>query len=109
MSVNDEETAHLVAPTSAGLACSPAKDKIVTSPSNDTKLNQSYQHKFRGDIEAFCGFAVFCVVMYHLYPDSSAGTGVDIFFVLSGFCITSMLRAWTEHNFFSPFLLFLPI
>ena len=96
-SADEEAAANLLAPSSRDVE----NNKIGTAYEKDGKTSATAQHKFRGDIEAFRGFAVFCVVMYHLYPDSSAGTGVDIFFVLSGFCITIMLRAWTEHNFFS--------
>lgn len=50
---------------------------------------------FRRDIQALRAFAVAAVVLYHLWPNRMIGgfTGVDIFFVISGYLMTlSVMR-----------------
>src|SRR6478735_12402008 len=48
---------------------------------------------FRPEIQGLRAVAVLLVIAYHLYPDRVTGgyVGVDVFFVLSGFLITSHL------------------
>ena len=55
---------------------------------------------FRPDIEALRALAVLLVVAYHLEPSVVPGgyIGVDIFFVISGFLITSHLLREAERT-----------
>ena len=57
----------------------------------------------RQDIQALRGLAVLLVVVYHarLYVFDAGYLGVDIFFVISGFLITSMVKNQIERDKFS--------
>ena len=55
---------------------------------------------FRPDIQGLRAVAVLLVLVYHLWPRSLPGgyVGVDVFFVISGFLITSLLRKDLERS-----------
>jgi peptidoglycan/LPS O-acetylase OafA/YrhL len=57
---------------------------------------------YRPDIDGLRAFAVLSVVLYHAFPKALRGgfVGVDVFFVISGFLISSILFSEiTEHRF----------
>src|SRR6476660_3987823 len=57
---------------------------------------------YRPDIDGLRAFAVLSVVLYHAFPKTIRGgyVGVDIFFVISGFLISSILfTEMTEGRF----------
>jgi peptidoglycan/LPS O-acetylase OafA/YrhL len=57
---------------------------------------------YRPDIDGLRAFAVLSVVFYHAFPKAISGgyVGVDIFFVISGFLISSILfNEMTEGDF----------
>ena len=58
-------------------------------------MDASKNRSFRGDIEGLRGVAVLLVVLDHLEAPGFRGgfLGVDVFFVISGYLITSLLAA----------------
>lgn len=73
------------------------------------KENQKKVINYRPDIDGLRALAVLSVVLYHAFPSYLQGgfVGVDIFFVISGFLITSiLLKELNNDDFkFSDFYL----
>jgi peptidoglycan/LPS O-acetylase OafA/YrhL len=61
------------------------------------------QHSYRADIDGLRAVAVFAVVIFHAFPKilRSGFVGVDIFFVISGFLITSIILNDHDRQRFS--------
>ncbi len=59
--------------------------------------------QYRPDIDGLRAIAVLSVVGFHAFPNKIAGgfIGVDIFFVISGFLISSIILKNLEHKSFS--------
>ena len=65
-------------------------------------VGQHVTDNYRPDIDGLRAFAVLSVVLYHAFPNAIRGgyVGVDVFFVISGFLITSiLLTEMDEHKF----------
>jgi peptidoglycan/LPS O-acetylase OafA/YrhL len=64
------------------------------SPTEGVQSRRSAQTEFRPDIEGLRAIAVVAVVLFHAdVPGVGGGyVGVDVFFVISGFLITGLLR-----------------
>lgn len=72
--------------------------------SNLNQVAQSlHQGKYRSDLDGIRAIAVLLVIICHGFPNILPGgfIGVDIFFVISGFLITSILLNDCEKNKFS--------
>lgn len=59
--------------------------------------------KYRADIDGLRALAVLCVVGFHAFPGRITGgfIGVDIFFVISGFLISTIIFGNLQNNSFS--------
>ncbi|MBN8429743.1 acyltransferase family protein [Microbulbifer salipaludis] len=58
---------------------------------------------FRLDINGLRGWAVIAVVLFHFLPDTLPGgfSGVDVFFVISGFLMTGIIFSGIENRTFN--------
>ena len=65
--------------------------------------DRMHRHNYRLDIEGLRAIAVLAVVGFHASPNWITGgfVGVDIFFVISGYLITSNIRAGLSNDAFS--------
>ncbi|MGP5689114.1 acyltransferase family protein [Glutamicibacter ardleyensis] len=74
---------------------------ILSKDRSQKPIAQPRRAAFRGDIQGLRAIAVGIVVLYHFWPKQLPGgfIGVDIFFVISGFLITSHLLSKPPRTF----------
>ncbi|MDA9981292.1 acyltransferase [Gammaproteobacteria bacterium] len=68
-----------------------------------TNLFGKYHPAYRPDVDGLRAIAVLFVIAYHVFPEWAIGgfVGVDIFFVISGFLISSIIFKGLSDNQFS--------
>ena len=60
---------------------------------------------YRRDIDGLRALAVISVIFYHAdFPAGGGYIGVDIFFVISGYLISSIIMNYLKQNNFSFFI-----
>ena len=71
--------------------------KTLTHPTHPTHPD------YRPDIDGLRALAVVCVIVFHAFPDALKGgfIGVDVFFVISGFLISSIIYQSQDRGSFS--------
>jgi peptidoglycan/LPS O-acetylase OafA/YrhL len=64
---------------------------------------KNYHDSYRPDIDGLRAFAIISVVLFHAFPESIKGgfVGVDVFFVISGYLISSIIFKSLEAGSFS--------
>jgi len=69
----------------------------------DVQYNLKKTSAYRPDIDGLRALAILSVIIYHAFPDSLPGgfSGVDIFFVISGYLIFSIILRGLKTNSFS--------
>ena len=80
------------------MTCKLSKAKLVVARNTNTA---SRRNSYRAEIDGLRALAVTAVIINHFSSDvlPSGYLGVDIFFVISGFVITSSLAAHNCHSF----------
>jgi peptidoglycan/LPS O-acetylase OafA/YrhL len=79
------------------------KQTTRTTPEGNLEVTVDPKLTYRADIDGLRAIAVISVVVFHAFPSVLPGgfTGVDIFFVISGYLITSIVLSGLDRSHFS--------
>ena len=80
-----------------------ASDSALSLPSRPTPFHRKSGMRYRADIDGLRAVAVIPVVLFHAGSPIFRGgyIGVDVFFVISGYLITSIIKSEIESGTFS--------
>jgi peptidoglycan/LPS O-acetylase OafA/YrhL len=80
-----------------------SSSKMTTHLTPTAHFNQLIHPKYRADIDGLRAIAVLSVVSFHAFPNTIKGgfIGVDIFFIISGFLISTIIFSNLEKDSFS--------
>lgn len=81
----------------------PNSTNMASSKDNASTGHHLTHPKYRPDIDGLRAIAILSVVGFHAFPNLVSGgfIGVDIFFVISGYLISTIIFDSLEHNSFS--------
>lgn len=81
----------------------PVQGVDASGSNGAANTDQATHPAYRPDIDGLRAIAVLGVLVYHAFPQALAGgfAGVDVFFVISGFLITTILIKSFERDAFS--------
>lgn len=81
----------------------PSVTEVPDSPLDRSVTRSVAAHTYRPDIDGLRAIAVTSVVLFHAFPRRVAGgfIGVDIFFVISGYLISTIILSHLEQGTFS--------
>ena len=82
-----------------------APDDMTILTAGPSDAGNGTHPKYRSDIDGLRAVAIISVVIFHAFPHLLSGgfVGVDIFFVISGFLISSIIFGGLERGTFSFF------
>jgi peptidoglycan/LPS O-acetylase OafA/YrhL len=77
--------------------------RLLVTKVNQVNQSSSYKYSYRSEIDGLRAFAVLSVVAFHAFPSWLRGgfIGVDVFFVISGFLITTHIFEKLDKGQFS--------
>ncbi|MCP3708945.1 acyltransferase [Paraburkholderia sp. CNPSo 3274] len=81
----------------------PSAAEILDSSPDRAATRSVATHEYRPHVDGLRAIAVMGVILFHAFPSRMAGgfIGVDVFFVISGYLITTIILANLERDKFS--------